>query len=89
MAAPVVHHVGIGVLDEAPTLNLFQDKLGFALISRRDTTFDRKWVLQRNSVTILITRLNSSISKDKGDSCNDDDMTDGCMTNHSIHSHSE
>lgn len=61
MATTTVHHVGIGVLDEAPMLNLFQERLNFRLVSKRCTAVDAKWVLQKNNVVFVITKMSDHI----------------------------
>lgn len=61
MAAPSVHHVGIGVVDEKPVLTLFKRQLGFKIIATRKTYFDEKWVLQKDNITFVISKLSTSI----------------------------
>ena len=57
MAAPCVHHVGVGVLDEKPLLKLLQEQLCFKLCYKRNTHIDDKWVLQKGSVIFVLTKL--------------------------------
>lgn len=64
MAAPSVHHVGVGVLDEKPMLKLLQEQLCFNLICRRITNIDEKWVLQKGSITFALTKLKLQIKED-------------------------
>lgn len=57
MAASSVHHIGIGVQDEHHILNLLTEKLGFQHIACRQTTSDSKWVLCKDRINIVVTKV--------------------------------
>lgn len=64
MAAPVIHHVGVGVTGETVStmLSMFQDKLGFQIVGQRRSYFDEKWVLQHGAVIFVLTKVIGNIT---------------------------
>lgn len=83
MSASCIHHLGIGVRDEKPMLNLFQQQLGFHNICKRVTELDMKWVLQKDRIVFVITKLNlcgsCHIAKNKTTQNSSSAATDGAI----------